>query len=284
MNTDMNNTVATETAAAVALEAQPAANIDTAAAVTLEVQPAAPTITPNRWDRLNQLVTDGTVVGVAVNKIATNREGKQVGLHVTIEGTRAFLPGSELPRGVRPSENMIGTTLQVKVLEVDSKVRGGRIVVSRKAAFATEQRDFIASLSVGQEVKGVVARSTEFGYFINLGIVDGLLHISQVPGRNGEKTPLEKDQELALFVRKLDADKGEVGLTLFTESQNDRRPARPSNQGPSQRRQVENVAGASAAFKAPKTPTPPSAPKVRKSTRKNPFTKTFTSFADFAAH
>ena len=267
-------------------------NIETAAAPSIEAQPAAPaTATPSRWDRLNQLVTDGTIVGVVVNKVAINRDNKQVGLHVTIEGTRAFLPGSEFPRGQRPNENMVGTTVQVKVLEVDSKVRGGRVVVSRKAAVAVEQHNFIASLTEGQEITGVVARTTDFGCFVNLGIVDGLLHVSQIPGRNGEKNIPAIGQELTLRVRKLDADKGEVGLTLFTETQNDRRPARTenTNQGPSRRRQVENVTRATAAFKtpktevAPKTPKAPSPPKARTATKKNPFSKSFTSFADFAA-
>ena len=279
MNTDQNNT---QTAAAT--EATAASN-NTAAATEA---PAASTTTTNRWDRLAQLVTDGTFVDVTVNKVATNKEGKQVGLHVTIEGTRAFLPGSEFPRNQRPNENMVGTTVRVKVLEVDAKVKGGRVVVSRKAVFAAEQHAFIESLSEGQEVTGVVARKTDFGYFVNLGIVDGLLHISQVPGRNGEKTPIEIGQELSVRVRKTNADKGEVGLTLFTETQNDR-PARNNNQGPSQRRQVEKVTRATAAFKTqpaktPKAPTPPSAPKTHRApTKKNPFTKTFTSFADLAA-
>merc|ERR1719387_1002676 len=93
----------------------------------------------------------------------------------TVEGLRAFLPGSHFLPGTTPSEDFIGKKLDVKFLDVDKD--SSRLVVSHRKAAVDAQ---IHDLSVGSVLKGVVTAVKPYGAFVDVGGMSGLLHISQI--------------------------------------------------------------------------------------------------------
>lgn len=139
------------------------------------------------------------------------------GLIVDI-GINAFLPASCVDMVPRNLEELIGQSIKVKVIEADRRNRN--VVVSRKAVLEEElnrqKQETIASLEVGQVRKGVVQNVTSFGVFVDLGGIDGLLHVSEVSwGKVGKLEELfEKGQEIETKVIAWNPDKGEISLSL----------------------------------------------------------------------
>ena len=138
------------------------------------------------------------------------------GLSVDI-GVRAFLPGSQLD--VRPVRNMkayIGQTYDFKVIKVNQK--RGNIVLSRKVILEKEREGLpqAAELQEGSTVKGVVKNITEYGAFIDLGTMDGLLHITDMSWSRVEhpSSILKLGEELTLKILKVDVEKNRISLGL----------------------------------------------------------------------
>ena len=105
------------------------------------------------------------------------------GFTVELNGVRAFLPGSLVDvRPVRDSLNLEGQTLELKVIKLDQK--RNNVVVSRRAVIETtnsaDREEVLANLVEGSEVKGIVKNLTDYGAFVDLGGVDGLLHITDM--------------------------------------------------------------------------------------------------------
>lgn len=169
-----------------------------------------------KWAAARELATNGEAAQVNVISVATNATGRPCGLNVTVCELPAFLPGSELPKGVNQS-GLVGTTITAKVIEVNR--RKGRLIVSRTAIAAVEQKSFLESLVENSDVEGTVARKTDFGYFINLGPVDGLLHVSQVQ----KDRVLNIGETVTVKVRGVNVEEGKVSLTTFEK--------RPENAG-----------------------------------------------------
>jgi len=140
------------------------------------------------------------------------------GLIVDI-GVRAFMPASLAERRFTSDlKHLVGETVRVRLIEVDSEKR--RAIVNRKMVLEEESvasRDaFWQNTHEGDVVKGVVRRLTKFGAFVDLGGIDGLLHISDLDYYR-VKDPSEVvkvDQELELKVLKLDAEAGRISLGL----------------------------------------------------------------------
>lgn len=140
------------------------------------------------------------------------------GLIVDI-GVRAFMPASLAERRFTSDlKHLVGETVRVRLIEVDSEKR--RAIVNRKVVLEEEAvagRDtFWQSTHEGDVVKGVVRRLTKFGAFVDLGGIDGLLHISDLDYYR-VKDPSEVvkvDQELELKVLKLDPEAGRISLGL----------------------------------------------------------------------
>lgn len=139
------------------------------------------------------------------------------GLIVDI-GVNAFLPASCVDVVPRNLDELIGETLEVKVIEADRKTRN--VIVSRRALIEEElarrRQETIASLEVGQVRKGVVKNITNFGVFVDLGGIDGLLHISEVSwGRVGKLEDLfKKGDEIEVKVIAWNPEKEEISLSL----------------------------------------------------------------------
>ncbi len=141
------------------------------------------------------------------------------GLTVMVNGIRAFLPGSLLDtRPVKDTTPYEGKTLEFKVIKLDRK--RNNVVLSRRAVVEASQGEerakLLETLKEGAIVTGVVKNITDYGAFVDLGGIDGLLHITDLAWRR-VRHPSEvvtPGQELTAKVLKFDAEKGRVSLGL----------------------------------------------------------------------
>ncbi|HQQ62456.1 MAG TPA: 30S ribosomal protein S1 [Pseudomonadales bacterium] len=141
------------------------------------------------------------------------------GFTVDVQGIRAFLPGSLVDvRPVRDTTHIEGKALEFKVIKLDQK--RNNIVVSRRAVLETansaEREELLANLQEGSRVKGVVKNLTDYGAFVDLGGVDGLLHITDMAWKR-IKHPSEivaVGDEIDVKVLKFDREKNRVSLGL----------------------------------------------------------------------
>jgi small subunit ribosomal protein S1 len=141
------------------------------------------------------------------------------GFTVDIELVRAFLPGSLVDvRPVRDPVALEGSTLEFKVIKLDRK--RNNVVVSRRAVveqeFSAERDSLLKNLQEGTELRGVVKNLTDYGAFVDLGGIDGLLHITDMAWKR-VKHPSEVvsvGQELQVKVLKFDRERNRVSLGL----------------------------------------------------------------------
>jgi len=165
------------------------------------------------WDEVMKKVKEGDVVtGIATRKI-------KGGLLVNVNEVNVFLPASQVDIR-RPPDigDYIGRTIQCLVLKIDADRRN--IVVSRRALIESErevkQKALLSELQVGQVRKGVVKNIAEFGAFVDLGGLDGLLHITDMSwGRIGHPSEMVQiDQEIEVMVLHIDLEKKKIALGL----------------------------------------------------------------------
>ena len=153
-----------------------------------------------------------TIVGVINGKV-------KGGFTVEVNTIRAFLPGSLVDvRPVRDTSHLEGKELEFKVIKLDQK--RNNVVVSRRAVIETEnsaeREELLANLQEGQEVKGIVKNLTDYGAFVDLGGVDGLLHITDMAWKR-VKHPSEivnVGDEISVKVLKFDRERTRVSLGL----------------------------------------------------------------------
>ena len=153
-----------------------------------------------------------TVIGVITGKV-------KGGFTVEVMDIRAFLPGSLVDvRPVRDTTYLEGKPLEFKVIKLDRQ--RNNVVVSRRAVVETEssvERDeLLASMAEGQSIKGVVKNLTDYGAFVDLGGIDGLLHITDMSWKR-IKHPSEivnVGDEIDVKILKFDKEKSRVSLGL----------------------------------------------------------------------
>ncbi len=171
------------------------------------------------WDRITKEYGEGYVLkGIMRHRV-------KGGIMVDIEGFQAFLPGSQLDIGqVRNMDDYIGKEFDVKIIKIN--VERHNIVVSRREILAESLRErraeLLKTMKVGELRKGVVKNITEFGAFIDLGGVDGLLHITDISwGRIAHPGEvLQVGQELEVMILNIDETKERVSLGLKQKQQN----------------------------------------------------------------
>ncbi|GAP33612.1 30S ribosomal protein S1 [Piscinibacter sakaiensis] len=165
------------------------------------------------WMALEQALESGDFVTGTVN-------GKvKGGLTVLVNGIRAFLPGSLLDtRPVKDMSPFEGKTLEFKVIKLDRK--RNNVVLSRRAvveaSMGEERAKLLETLHEGAIVNGVVKNITEYGAFVDLGGIDGLLHITDMAWRRVRHPSevVQVGQELQAKVLKFDAEKNRVSLGI----------------------------------------------------------------------
>ena len=163
------------------------------------------------WNRITEECGEGSVVkGLMRHRV-------KGGIIVDIDGVEAFLPGSQIDIGsVRDMDAYIGKEYDGKILKINSERRN--IVVSRRDLLEESMRarrsQLLAEMEVGQTRKGVIKNITDFGAFIDLGGVDGLLHITDMSwGRIAHPSELfEVGQEVEVVILDIDTQKERVSL------------------------------------------------------------------------
>jgi len=167
----------------------------------------------NSWDRVNaSLEKDEIITGY----IKCRTKG---GMIVDVFGIEAFLPGSQIDvKPIRDYDVFVGKTMEFKVVKINQEFKN--VVVSHKALIEAEleqqKKEIIAKLEKGQVLEGTVKNITSYGVFIDLGGVDGLIHITDLSwGRvNHPEEIVKLDQKLNVVILDFDDDKKRIALGL----------------------------------------------------------------------
>ena len=165
------------------------------------------------WANLEKAYNDqATVIGVIDGKV-------KGGFTVSVDGIRAFLPGSLVDvRPVRDTTHLEGKEVEFKVIKLDQK--RNNVVVSRKAVIESENsadsEQLFENLEEGQIVEGTVKNLTDYGAFVDLGGVDGLLHITDMAWKRVKHPSevVEVGQTIKVQVLKFDRERRRVSLGL----------------------------------------------------------------------
>lgn len=165
------------------------------------------------WDRVNSALEKDEIIKGFV-KCRTKG-----GMIVDVFGIEAFLPGSQIDvKPIRDYDVFVGKTMEFKVVKINQEFKN--VVVSHKALIEAEleqqKKEIIAKLEKGQVLEGTVKNITSYGVFIDLGGVDGLIHITDLSwGRVSDpKEVVELDQKLNVVILDFDDEKKRIALGL----------------------------------------------------------------------
>ena len=165
------------------------------------------------WDRINEALEKDEIIK---GYIKCRTKG---GMIVDVFGIEAFLPGSQIDvQPIRDYDIFVDKTMEFKVVKINQEFRN--VVVSHKALIEAEleqqKREIIAKLEKGQVLEGTVKNITSYGVFIDLGGVDGLIHITDLSwGRvsHPEET-VQLDQKINVVILDFDDEKKRIALGL----------------------------------------------------------------------
>ncbi|MFO7658821.1 MAG: 30S ribosomal protein S1 [Bacteroidales bacterium] len=165
------------------------------------------------WDRVNAALEGNEIIN---GYIKCRTKG---GMIVDVFGIEAFLPGSQIDvKPIRDYDMYVGKTMEFKVVKINHEFKN--VVVSHKALIEAEleqqKKEIIAKLEKGQILEGTVKNITSYGVFIDLGGVDGLIHITDLSwGRvNHPEEIVQLDQKLQVVILDFDDEKKRIALGL----------------------------------------------------------------------
>jgi len=165
------------------------------------------------WERVNEALANEEIVK---GYVKCKTKG---GMIVDVLGTEAFLPGSQIDvKPIRDYDVFVGKTMEFKIVKINQEFRN--VVVSHKALIEAEleaqKKEIVSKLEKGQVLEGTVKNITNYGVFIDLGGVDGLIHITDLSwGRvNDPKTIVSLDQKINVVILDFDEEKKRIALGL----------------------------------------------------------------------
>ena len=165
------------------------------------------------WERVNAALENNEIVP---GYVKCRTKG---GMIVDVLGTEAFLPGSQIDvKPIRDYDTFVGKTMEFKIVKINQEFRN--VVVSHKALIEAEleqqKKEIISKLEKGQILEGTVKNITNYGVFIDLGGVDGLIHITDLSwGRVSDpKEIVQLDQKLNVVIIDFDDEKKRIALGL----------------------------------------------------------------------
>jgi small subunit ribosomal protein S1 len=165
------------------------------------------------WDRVNQALENKEIVK---GFIKCRTKG---GMIVDVFGIEAFLPGSQIDvKPIRDYDIFVGKTMEFQIVKINQEFKN--VVVSHKALIEAEleaqKQEIISKLQKGQVLEGVVKNITSYGVFIDLGGVDGLIHITDLSWSrvNDPHEIVELDQKLNVVILDFDEEKKRIALGL----------------------------------------------------------------------
>ncbi len=165
------------------------------------------------WERVNKTHDTGEIVN---GYVKCRTKG---GMIVDVFGIEAFLPGSQIDvKPIRDYDQYVGKTMEFKVVKINHEFKN--VVVSHKALIEADieeqKREIISQLEKGQVLEGIVKNITSYGVFIDLGGVDGLIHITDLSWSriNHPNEVVELDQKLNVVILDFDDNKSRIQLGL----------------------------------------------------------------------
>ena len=165
------------------------------------------------WERVNKAYDTGEIVN---GYVKCRTKG---GMIVDIFGIEAFLPGSQIDvKPIRDYDQYVGKTMEFKVVKINHEFKN--VVVSHKALIEADieeqKKEIISQLEKGQVLEGTVKNITSYGVFIDLGGVDGLIHITDLSWSriNHPNEVVELDEKLNVVILDFDDDKSRIQLGL----------------------------------------------------------------------
>src|SRR5690554_1333761 len=165
------------------------------------------------WERVNVAHDEGTIVNGYV------KDRTKGGMIVDVFGIEAFLPGSQIDvKPIRDYDMYVGKTMEFKVVKINQEFKN--VVVSHKALIEADieeqKKEIIGQLEKGQVLEGVVKNITSYGVFVDLGGVDGLVHITDLSWSriNHPNEIVDLDQKLNVVILDFDEDKTRIQLGL----------------------------------------------------------------------
>ncbi len=165
------------------------------------------------WEKVEKIYEQGEAIEGTVTEIVKG------GVIAEIDGIKGFIPASHMDLRYVPDLNVYaGKTLNLKVIELDKNKN--RIVLSRKLVMEEEKQALKektwASIEEGQLIKGIVRRLTDFGAFVDIGGVDGLIHISDLAWQkiNHPSEVVKEDEEVEVKILKIDKERERISLGL----------------------------------------------------------------------
>jgi len=169
--------------------------------------------TQKSWERINSALDNDEII---TGFVKSRTKG---GLIVDIMGVEAFLPGSQIDiKPIRDYDVYVGKTMEFKVVKINHEFKN--VVVSHKVLIEddleNQKTEIVAKLEKGQVLEGTVKNITDFGVFIDLGGVDGLLHITDISWGRIEhpREVLSLDQKINVVVLDFDDEKKRIALGL----------------------------------------------------------------------
>ncbi|WP_028298525.1 30S ribosomal protein S1 [Olivibacter sitiensis] len=169
--------------------------------------------TQKSWEAINEALENDTII---TGFVKSRTKG---GLIVDIKGVEAFLPGSQIDiKPIRDYDIYVGKTMEFKVVKINHEFKN--VVVSHKVLIEddleNQKSEIVSKLEKGQVLEGTVKNITDFGVFIDLGGVDGLLHITDISWGRIEhpKEVLSLDEKINVVVLDFDDEKKRIALGL----------------------------------------------------------------------
>lgn len=188
-----------------------------------EERPSGNRIVVSRKEAAKQALS-GDVSALAVGQVVSaqvtqvSKHGAVVKVETSGTSVRGFIPRSFIDNRERfAAPNAVlkmGATVNCEVHEIDQE--RSTVILNYSRA---QMRDFFGSINMGSTLEGTIRRQADFGFFVNVGPVDGLLHVSQIP----DGTSLKVGDKVSAQVRSFDAEKGQVGLTMVPQIERRRR-------------------------------------------------------------
>lgn len=176
------------------------------------------------WDEIEKAEGSDSTFEVEV------KEAVKGGVVTSFKGIRAFIPASQLSVNfVKDLKVFVGKTLEVKVIEVDKEKN--RVILSRKvieqAELEVKKKETFASLVKGEKRAGTITRIAKFGAFVDLGGVDGLIHITQLAWERVKKVEdvVSVGDKVEVFVLDFDNETGKISLSLKDVKEDPRKKA-----------------------------------------------------------
>ncbi|WBW99324.1 30S ribosomal protein S1 [Oceanirhabdus sp. W0125-5] len=165
------------------------------------------------WDELEAVMNKEETLTVKVKEVVKG------GVITDIKGVRGFIPASQLSADyVKDLSAFVGVELEVKIIELDKSKK--KLVLSRRVIEVKEReekkKELFATIKAGEKRKGVVTKTAKYGAFVDIGGIEGLVHITELSWKRVKSTDdvVKVGDEVEVFVLSVDSEKGRVSLSM----------------------------------------------------------------------